>query len=76
MKKIKILILAILCLVIQANAKQISLNVFSFADLVSRANKVNILINGDIVSSDYYFYTDEESPVPSVEIFRKMLELN
>lgn len=75
MKKIKILILVILCLVIQANAKQINLNVFSFADLVSRANKVNILINGDIVSNDYYFYTDEESPAPSVEIFRKMLEL-
>lgn len=74
MRKILILLLLIVFQT-NLNAKQIRLNLFSFADLVAKSNNVNILVNGDISASDYYFYTHENEPVANIEIFRKMVEL-
>lgn len=52
-----------------------SLNIYNFADLVASYNNVDILVNGDLDVSNYYFYTSDDEPLPSIEIFRKMLEL-
>lgn len=55
--------------------KQHSLNIYNYADLVASYNKVNILVNGDLEASKYYFYSDKNNPIPTIEIFRKMVEL-
>lgn len=72
MKKIIILVtLAItICL-----SKQHSINIYNYADLVANYNKVSILVNGDLEASKYYFYSDKDNPIPTIEIFRKMVEL-
>lgn len=71
MKKI-VLILALLTFSL---AKQHEINLYNFADAVATHNNTRILISGDIELNSFYFYTNENEPTPSLEVFRKMLEL-
>lgn len=58
-----------------ALCQQIQTNIYEYADLVSKHIKTDILVNADIKSSDYYFYTNSNEPLPNIEVFKKMCEL-
>lgn len=56
-------------------ATQIKSNLLEFANLASKHNKTQILISGDIVANNYYFFTDRNSVNVSLSMFKKMVEM-
>ena len=72
MKKI---VLTILFLTTFSFCRQHEINLYNFADAVAVHNNAQILISGDIELNSFYFYTKDNEPTPSLEVFRKMLEL-
>ena len=72
MKKI---VLTILLLTTLSFSRQHEINLYNFADAVAVHNNAQILISGDIELNSFYFYTKDNEPLPSLEVFKKMLEL-
>lgn len=72
MKKI---VLTILLLTTLSFSRQHEINLYNFADAVAVYNNAQILISGDIELNSFYFYTKDNEPTPSLEVFKKMLEL-
>lgn len=72
MKKI---VLTILLLTTLSFSRQHEINLYNFADAVAVHNNTQILISGDIELNSFYFYTKDNEPTPSLEVFKKMLEL-
>lgn len=70
----KILIIAFL-LALVLEAQIVKSNLFQFADLASVENKTQILISGSIVPDDYIFFTNSKNPKISLNLFKKMVEL-
>ncbi|WP_033916144.1 type II secretion system protein GspD [Campylobacter sputorum] len=68
-----ILILAVLSNL--AYSKDFKTNIYEYAKMVSDENKVKILVNADINSDDFTFYTYENEPIPKIEVFKKIVEL-
>lgn len=72
MKKIVLILVVFLNL---SFSKQHEINLYNFADVVAVHNNAQILISGDIELNSFYFYTKDNEPLPSLEVFKKMLEL-
>lgn len=70
----KLLIIAFL-LALVLRAQIVKSNLFQFADLASVENKTQILISGSIVPDDYIFFTNSKNPKISLNLFKKMVEL-
>lgn len=70
----KLLIIAFL-LALVLKAQIVKSNLLQFADLASVENKTQILISGSIVPDDYIFFTNSKNPKISLNLFKKMVEL-